>query len=80
MSFKRINGANIAFNDQNEPLPIDMNRIVFSTEGHIFLWWSKLRPSRIPKYEKVVQRIIKMLRYQIVHRKMIIIWTMNRCG
>ena len=49
-------GDNIVFNDQNEPLPIDMNRIVFSTEGHIFLLWSKLRPSRIPKYESRTSR------------------------
>eukprot|EP00943_MAST-04B_sp_MAST-4B-sp1_P000694 g694.t1 len=45
------NRDNTVFNDQNEPLPIDMNRVVFSTEGHIFLLWSKLRPSRLPKYE-----------------------------
>ena len=50
------NDFDIGLSDTNEPLPIDMNQIVFSTEGHVFLLWSSLRPSRLPKYESRTAR------------------------
>ena len=68
--YSDTNDFDIGLSDTNEPLPIDMNQIVFSTEGHVFLLWSSLCPSRLPKYEKAASRdhkVIKTLHYQVVH-------------
>ena len=54
--YSDTNDFDIGLSDTNEPLPIDMNQIIFSTEGHIFLLWSSLRPSRLPKYESRASR------------------------